>query len=87
MRWIEFDPIYETMWTDMAREVDRVEQEDKIRNMERYIYDRAYSLFLYSPVTLYAVNKNVNFVPHKSQQSLKETSVTENHWSVRGQNN
>jgi len=35
-------------------------------------------------LTLYAVNKEVNFVPEKFPQwRLKETSVTDNHWSVR----
>jgi len=33
-----------------------------------------------------AVNKEVNFVPQKRRQlRLKETSVTDNHWSVRAE--
>jgi len=84
-RWIEYDPIFEEMWKDMARTVDPEAQEEKIRQMVRHIYDRAYSPFIYSPITLYAVNKEVNFVPQKSYWlRLKETSVTDNHWSVRG---
>jgi hypothetical protein len=52
--------------------------------MVRYVYDRAYQIFIYSPLTLYAVNKEVNFVPQKGYfLRLKETSVTDNHWSVR----
>jgi peptide/nickel transport system substrate-binding protein len=85
-RWIQYDPVYEEMWKDMARTVDRNAQEEKIRRMEQYIYDRAYLLFIYSPLMLYAVNKEVNFIPYKRELLiLKETSVTDNHWSVRGQ--
>ena len=52
--------------------------------MEKYVYDLAYQVFIYSPMSLYAVNKEVNFVPQKSMHlQLKETSVTDNHWSVR----
>jgi peptide/nickel transport system substrate-binding protein len=86
MRWIEYDPVYEELWKDMARTVDPTAQEEKIRQMVKYLYDRAYVLFIYSPLSLYAVNKEVNFVPQKSEMlSLKETSVTDNHWSVRAE--
>jgi ABC-type transport system substrate-binding protein len=52
--------------------------------LERHVFDRAYAVFIYSPLNLYAVNKEVNFVPQKSLAlRLKETSVTDNHWSVR----
>jgi len=85
-RWIEYDPVYEEMWKDMARTVDPKAQEEKIQHMEKYIYDRAYALFIYTPISLYAVNKEVNFVPRKDQWlRLKETSVADNHWSVRGE--
>ncbi len=85
-RWIEYDPVYEEMWKDMARTVDPEAQETKIRQMEHYLYDRAYSLFIYCPLSLYAVNKEVNFIPQKfGVLRLKETSVTDKHWSVRGE--
>jgi ABC-type transport system substrate-binding protein len=72
------------MWKDMARTVDEAAQDEKMRQMEQYLYDRAYAVYIYSPMNLYAVNKEVNFVPQKSQTlRLKETSVTDNHWSVR----
>ncbi len=67
----------------MARTVDPAAQEEKIRQMVKYLYDRAYVLFIYSPLSLYAVNKEVNFVPQKFRTiRLKETSVTDNHWSI-----
>jgi len=85
-RWIEYDPIYEEMWREMARTVDPVAQEEKIRQMAKYVYERAYWVFIYSPLSLYAVNKEVNFVPQKSTfLRLKETSVADKHWSIRGE--
>ena len=59
-----------------------------MREMGKYIYERAHKLYIYSPVSLYVVNKNVNLVPYKGRfVRLKETSVTENHWSLRGKDN
>jgi len=85
-RWIEYDQVYEEMFTDMARTVDSGAQEEKIRQMVQYIYDRALIIFIYSPLTLCAVNEEVSFVPQKLQYlRLKETSVTDNHWSVRAE--
>ena len=85
-RWIEYDPVYEKMWEDMARTVNPKAQEEKIRRMVQYVYDRSYALSIYSPLSLFAVNKEVNFVPQKDRLlRLKETSVTDNHWSVRGE--
>jgi peptide/nickel transport system substrate-binding protein len=87
-RFTDYDTVYEEMWKDMARTVDRERQEKKLRQMEQYIYDRADALFIYSPVTLFAVNKEVRFVPQKfGHLRLKETSVTENHWSLKGKDN
>jgi peptide/nickel transport system substrate-binding protein len=84
IRWIEYDAAYEKMWKEMAGTVDEAAQDEKMRQMEKYVYDRAYQVFIYSPLSLYAVNKEVNFVPKKSLAlRLKETSVTDNHWSVR----
>jgi peptide/nickel transport system substrate-binding protein len=87
MRWIEYDAVYEEMWEDMAKTVDEAAQDEKMRQMEQYVYDRAYAVFIYSPLDLYAVNKEVKFVPQKcTSLRLKETSVTDNHWSVRPNN-
>jgi peptide/nickel transport system substrate-binding protein len=84
VRWIVYDPTYEKMWKDMAATIDEAAQDEKMRQLEQYVYDRAYAIFIYSPLDLYAVNKAVNFVPQKSVRlKLKETSVTDNHWSVR----
>jgi hypothetical protein len=43
-------------------------------------------LFLYNAIQLYAVDKAVEFVPYvDTRLHLIETSVTEQHWSVRKQ--
>ncbi len=85
-RWIEYDPVYEELWKEMAKTIDVDTQEEKIRQMVKYVYEQDYALFIYSPITLYAVNKEVNFVPQKfGSLRLKETSVTDNHWSVRAE--
>ena len=53
--------------------------------MERYTSAQAYFLSLYNPIQLYAVNKAVEFVPYVSTLlNLDATSMTEEHWSVRG---
>ena len=84
MRWIEYDAVYEKMWKDMAKTVDGQTQTSKIHEMARYIYEKAYCLFMYSPLALSGVNKEVDFVPaRKGVLLLKETSVSEKHWSVR----
>ena len=52
--------------------------------MVKYLWDNTYFLVIYFPISLYAVNKEVKFVPQKSTWiRLKETSVTDNHWSLR----
>ena len=85
LRWIEYSPICEETFIDMSRTLDRKAQEGKIKEMTKYIFDQRYLLSVYSPLTLYAVNKEVDFVPQKRiWLRLKETSVTDRHWSVRG---
>jgi peptide/nickel transport system substrate-binding protein len=87
-RWTEFDTTYENMFKDMAATINPEKQEAKIQQMVKYIYDRAQALFIYSPYNLYAINREVDFVPQKSLWlRLKETSVTKNHWSLRGKSN
>ena len=75
------------MWKKMAMTVDPEAQEEKIRQMTKYLYDHVLGIAVYWPLTLYAVNKEVNFVPQKYQHLiLRETSVTDNHWSNREEN-
>jgi ABC-type transport system substrate-binding protein len=84
--WVLEEPKLQQLYAQILRTVDREHQQALIRQMERHIRDQAYFLFLYHPIKLYAVNKAVEFVPYVSTTLiLTETSVTEQHWSVRKQ--
>ena len=84
--WVLEQPELRQLYTQALRTVDRQEQEALIRQMERHIRDQASFLFLYNPITLFAVNEAVAFVPYvNGMLQLAETSVTAQHWSVRKQ--
>jgi peptide/nickel transport system substrate-binding protein len=82
--WVLEAPELQRLYAQVLRTVDREQQQALIRQMERHTWDQAYFLFLYNPIKLYAVNKAVDFVPYVSTTlNLAETSVTDQHWSVR----
>jgi peptide/nickel transport system substrate-binding protein len=84
--WVLEEPALQQLYVQILRTVDREHQQALIRQMERHIRDQAYFLFLYHPIKLYAVNKEVEFVPYVSTTlNLTETGVTAQHWSVRKQ--
>jgi peptide/nickel transport system substrate-binding protein len=82
--WVIEELELQRLYAQVLRTVDREQQQALIRQMERHTRDQAYFLFLYNPIKLYAVNKAVEFVPYiNTQLNLTETSVTEQHWSMR----
>jgi ABC-type transport system substrate-binding protein len=82
--WVLEAPELQRLDAEVLRTVDREQQQALLRQMERHTRDQAYFLFLYNPIELYAVNNAVDFVPYVSTQlTLAETSVTDQHWSVR----
>jgi ABC-type transport system substrate-binding protein len=82
--WVMGPPELRRLYEEILRTVDRDKQIALIQQMERLTRDHAYFLFLYNPVGLSAVNKAVTFVPYVTGSlSLAETSVTDQHWSVR----
>ena len=84
--WVIEEPELQRLYEQVFSTVDRAKQQALIRQMERHTHDQAYFLFLYNPIKLYAVNKAVDFVPYiNATLNLAETSVTEQHWSVRPQ--
>ena len=84
--WVTEQPELRQLYEQVLRTVDRDKQQEFIRQMERHTSEQAYFLFLYNAIQLYAVNKAVAFVPHvDTPLNLVETSVTEQHWSVRKQ--
>lgn len=51
----------------------------------RYVYERNYMVFLPTPHSVYAVNKEVVYRPGRSAfVYLRDLQVTDEHWSVRG---
>jgi peptide/nickel transport system substrate-binding protein len=82
--WVSEEPELRRLDEQVLATVDRKQQQALIRQMERHTRDQAYFLFLYNPIQLYAVNKAVTFVPYVTTRLiLTETSVTDQHWSVR----
>jgi peptide/nickel transport system substrate-binding protein len=81
--WVMEQPAFRQLREQVLRTVDQERQQALIRQMERHSSEQAYFLFLYNPIRLYAVNKEVKFVPYVNVFTLAETSVTEQHWSVR----
>ena len=74
----------------MYREVLRTKDRDKrfqiYKRANEYIADQALWVFTMAPLSLYGVNEEVEFVPQLSQYLyLDYSSVTDNHWSVRGE--
>ena len=82
--WIGEQPELRQLYEQVLGTVDRERQQALIRQIEQHTRDQAYFLFLYNPIQLYAANNAVHFVPYANGiLNLSETSVTEQHWSVR----
>jgi len=81
--WVVEQPALRQLYEQVLQTADREKQRTIFQQMERHTRDQAYFLFLYNPVQLYAVNKAVQFVPYLANLSFVETSVTNQHWSVR----
>jgi hypothetical protein len=76
-----------TSWTqllaDLLAQTSQVKQILAANRVDRYITRQALALFLVAPQVLYAVNKDVDFVPYATSFELAETSVRPGHWSLR----
>lgn len=82
--WAQETPELGRFYVQILETLDREQQRALIRQMERHTRAQAYFLFLYNPIRLYAVNKAVEFIPYGNLAfKLDETSVTDQHWSVR----
>jgi len=81
--WVVEQPELRQLYEQVLQTADREKQRTIFQQMERHTRDQAYFLFLYNPVQLYAVNKSVSFVPYVSNLNFAETSLTDQHWSVR----
>jgi len=82
--WGSEQPELHRLYEQVLRTVDPAQQRLLLQQMEQYTHAHALFLFLYNPIQLYAVNKDVAFVPYQTGiLNLTETSVTEQHWSIR----
>ena len=81
--WVVEQPALRQLYDQVLRTVDPERQRTIYQQIERHTRDQAYFLFLYNPVQLYAVNKGVQFVPYVANLYFADTSVTDQHWSVR----
>lgn len=75
----------ETMYREVLATVDREKRFRIYKKANEYIADQALWVFTVAPLALYGVNEELNFVPQVSQfLYLEYSSVTDNHWSLRG---
>ena len=78
----------EIMHDEVRSTMDRERRFQIYKKANEYIADQALLVSTMAPVSIYGVNEELNFVPQVSQYLyLDYSSVTENHWSRRGENN
>ena len=81
--WLGSPPTLKRLDYEALSTVDPERQKALIRQMERHTHEQAYFLFLYSPIQVYAVNRNVKFVPYATTiLNLGEAAPTAEHWSL-----
>ncbi len=74
------------MYHELLRTKDRDKRFQIYKEANEYIADQALWVFTMATLGLYGVNEEVEFVPQVSQYLyLDYSSVTDNHWSIRGQ--
>lgn len=70
------DPKFDAMFTKLLNTPKLQDQEPIVKEIEKYEYDQANVLFLYSPNTLFAVSDRVSFQPYDTfMLELAETHV------------
>ncbi|UOR12554.1 ABC transporter substrate-binding protein [Halobacillus amylolyticus] len=74
-------PGFDQIYKKMANQVQREELLAAAKEVDRYVFEKALSLFLCVPQKIYAVNKHVDFKPYRTTLELAETEVGEMHWS------
>ena len=76
----------DTMYEEILRTTDREKRFQIYKKANEYIADQALWVFTMAPLGLYGVNEEMEFVPHVGQWLyLEHSSVTGDHWSIRGQ--
>ena len=70
------DERFDALYAKLLKTPHQPAQEDVVREVERYVFDNAKALFLFSPYTLFAVSNRVEFMPYDTCMSeLAETKI------------
>ncbi len=79
------DPL-NRMYHQILRTRDRDKRFEIYKRANEYIADQALWVFTMAPLGIYGVNEEVEFIAQVNQcLYLDYSSVTDNHWSVRGE--
>jgi len=76
-------PEFERLFGHLVQQTSQARQVLASNRIDAYVTREALALFLCSPRVLYAVNRQVDFVPYATTFELAETSVGPEHWSRR----
>lgn len=77
-------PEFEKMYDEFTGQTNVLLQAKMSYDIDKFVYDNALALFMCSPQSLYAVNKEINFTPYATTFELAECEAGANHWSRRG---
>ena len=78
----------DNMYQELLRTRNREKRFRIYKKANEYIADQALAVFTVAPISLYGVNQELKFIPSSSQYLyLDYSSVTENHWSLKGKTN
>ena len=70
------DEMFEGLYDKLLKTPHQPAQEAVVREIERYVFDEAKALFLFSPFNLFAVSERVDFVAYDTCMSeLAETRI------------
>jgi ABC-type transport system substrate-binding protein len=74
----------DNMYRELLRTTDSEKRFEIYRKANEYIADQALAVFTVAPISLYGVNRELNFIPPSSQYLyLDYSSVTDSHWSIK----
>ena len=77
------DARFERLFDTLVAQTSQVKQVLAANRIDRYVTRQSLALFLVAPQVLYAVSRDVNFVPYATTFELADTSVSPGHWSMR----
>ena len=76
-------PRFEELYENLARHTHKPMLARTSYKIDKLVYEEALALFLCAPQALYAVNKQVDFMPYRTTFELAECRVSQKHWSRR----